>query len=86
MEKLVFETDDGEKIEFIIEAQIRMRGTDYILVSEDTEEEEAECRILQDISDASDSDAVYVEVEDGDLIETLMPLFEEELEDTDITT
>ena len=85
MDKLYFETGNGEGTEFTVEAQIRLRGTDYILVSGEPDEEgNAECRILQDISDIESDEAVYEEVEDDLLLETLMPLFEEELEDTDI--
>jgi hypothetical protein len=47
MEKLFFETTDGEQLELIIEAQVRMSGKNYILVSEDTEEEEAEAAAVE---------------------------------------
>ena len=84
MEKLVFQTEDGEK-EFIIEAEVRMSGKSYILISEETDEEEADCWILADVSRAEDEEAVYEEVTDEELLDLLMPLFEEELEDTDLT-
>ena len=84
MEKLLFETTEGEQLEFIIEAQVRMSGKNYILVSEDSDEEEAEAMILTDISDPGEEEAVYVPVEDEELLDTLMPLFEEELEDIEI--
>ena len=84
MEKLLFETTDGEELEFIIEAQVRMSGKNYILVSEDTDEEEAEAMILEDVSGPEEEEAVYVPVEDEELLNTLMPLFEEELEDAEI--
>jgi len=84
MEKLLFETTDGEQLEFIIEAQVRMSGKNYILVSEDTDEEEAEAMILEDVSGPEEEEAVYVPVEDDELLNTLMPLFEEELEDAEI--
>lgn len=84
MEKLFFETTDGEQLELIIEAQVRMSGKNYILVSEDTEEEEAEAMILEDVSGPEEEEAVYVPVEDDELLNTLMPLFEEELEDAEI--
>jgi hypothetical protein len=75
---------DGEKKEFIIEAQIRMSGKNYILVSEETEEEEAEAMILVDTSSPEEAEAVYEPVMDDELLDTLMPLFEEELEDAEI--
>ena len=84
MEKLFFERTDGEQLELIIEAQVRMSGKNYILVSEDTEEEEAEAMILEDVSGPEEEEAVYVPVEDDELLNTLMPLFEEELEDAEI--
>ena len=84
MEKLLFEAADGETKEFIIEAQIRMSGKNYILVSEETEEEEAEAMILVDTSSPEEAEAVYEPVMDDELLDTLMPLFEEELEDAEI--
>ncbi len=84
MERLLFTTTDGEELEFIIEAQVRMSGKNYILVSEDTDEEEAEAMILEDVSGPEEEEALYVPVEDEELLDTLMPLFEEELEDAEI--
>lgn len=85
MEKLIFESENGESIEFTVEAQIRMGGRNYLLVSEETEdEEEAVCRIFADLSEENDENALYEEVEDDGLIDTLLPLFEEELDETAI--
>lgn len=81
MDKTVFNSGLNEE-EFIIEAQVRLYGTDYLLVSGDGDEEEAPAMILKDISDPASEEAVYVEVTDDDEIAAVTPLFEEELEDT----
>ena len=56
----------------------------YKTVGEETEEEEAEAMILVDTSSPEEAEAVYEPVMDDELLDTLMPLFEEELEDAEI--
>ena len=81
-EKLVFQTDEGEVTLVVIE-QTRLNGADYLLVSEDTEEEEAGCLILKDVSGAEEKEARYEPVEDEALVDALMKIFAELLpEDT----
>ena len=78
-EKLIFTTDEGEEVEFTPAAQIRMGGTDYLLVTyEEGEEEEA--LILKDVSEKDAEEAVYEPVEDDAEIEALLPLFEEAMD------
>ena len=62
MEKIKFETDDGV-CEFYVIDETRISNRNYILVS-DSLEDEAEAMILKDVSAESDSEAVYVPVED----------------------
>ncbi len=83
MEKLVFTADDGEEMELLIQAQVRMSGKDYILVSEN-DDDETEVWIMKDISGPEEVDALFVPVEDEDETAAILPLFEEILEDVDI--
>lgn len=87
MEKLEFTADDGSVVNFYVEAQTRVNGMDYLLVSdkdEDDETDEAEAYILKDISEDSSEEAQYVFVEDEREIEALLKVFSEMLDDTDI--
>lgn len=87
MEKLEFIADDGSVVNFYVEAQTRVNGMDYLLVSdkdEDDETDEAEAYILKDISEDSSEEAQYVFVEDDREIEALLKVFSEMLDDTDI--
>ena len=80
--QIVFETDDGEELFYVLE-ETRVNGVNYILVAE-SEDEEAECLIMKDLSKDSDTDAVYEIVEDEGELDALLPVFAELLEDTDI--
>ncbi len=82
MNKLVFTSDDGEEIIFSVEAQVRLAGTDYLLVTDGEGEDDAAV-ILKDLSNGDDEEARYVPVEDEEELRVLLPLFEEEL-DADI--
>lgn len=77
--------DDGTEEEFFVEEQARVGGTDYLLVSDDPGGD-ANALILKDISEDSSGEARYVPVEDGAELEALIKVFEEMLEDTDLTT
>ena len=39
MEKILFETEDGEKQEFFVEEETRVGGVDYLLVTDSDGEE-----------------------------------------------
>ena len=83
MEKIVFQFDDAENVEFFVLEQTRINGSDYILVA-DSEEDEAECLILKDVSAPEDTEAVYEVVEDDVELTAVLKVFEELLEDTTI--
>ena len=63
MDKIKFVTDEGETVEFYVEEQTRVNGTDYLLVT-DSMDDEANAYILKDSSDETDPEADYVMVED----------------------
>ncbi len=84
MEKIKFTFEDTqEEVEFFVLEQTRISGKNYILVT-DSEEDEAECLILKDMSAAEDTESVYEIVEDEIELSSVLKVFEELLEDVDI--
>lgn len=81
MEKLQFETDEGVR-EFFILDETRISGRNYLLVA-DSPEDDAEAMILKDVSDESDTEAVYEPVEDDTELMAVAKVFEESLGDVE---
>ncbi|MCR5672945.1 MAG: DUF1292 domain-containing protein [Lachnospiraceae bacterium] len=81
MEKIKFETDDGV-CEFYVIDETRISNVNYILVS-DSLDDEAEAMILKDVSKESDTEAVYVPVEDDVELDAIASVFAENLGDID---
>lgn len=84
MDKITFYGDQDEKFDYYIIEQTRISGTNYILVTEDMENDDAEAYILKDISEESDTEAVYEFVEEDTEIQAVGKIFEELLEDMDL--
>lgn len=84
MEKITF-TFEGEDqaAEFYVLEQTKLGGVTYILVT-DSEEDDAECLILKDLSKAEEEESVYEVVEDDTELLAVSKVFEELLEDVDI--
>ncbi|CDE68506.1 MULTISPECIES: DUF1292 domain-containing protein [Jutongia] len=84
MQSINFITDEGEEIPFYIIEQTTLAGKDFLLVTDsDTDEDEAEVYIMQEISDQDDQ-TVYEFVEDEAQLEALSKVFAELLDDVDI--
>ena len=84
MEKIKFTFEDtNEEVDFFVLEQTRISGKNYILVT-DSEEDEAECLILRDMSAAEDTESLYEIVEDETELSGVLKVFEELLEDVDI--
>lgn len=81
-EKLIFTFED-EEVEFYVLEQTKVNGVSYILVA-DSEEDDGECLIMKDLSEAEDTESVYEIVEDEVELEALLRIFEELLEDVEI--
>ena len=81
-EKLVFTFDD-EEVEFYILEQTKVNGVSYLLVA-DSEEDDAECLIMKDLSKQEDKESLYEIVEDEVELQALLKVFVELLEDVDI--
>lgn len=80
MEQLEFMTDDNEKVKFYVIEETRVNGMNYLLVSE-SDDDEAKCYILKDVSSQESSEAAYEFVEDDNELESVFKIFEELLED-----
>ena len=84
MEKITF-TFEGEDqaVEFFVLEQTKLGGVTYILDT-DSEEDDAECLILKDLSKVEEDESVYEVVEDDTELLAVSKVFEELLEDVDI--
>lgn len=85
LEKIIFETDEGEE-EFYIIDDTRINGVNYILVTdaEDPDAEEIDVIILKDVSKDSDTESVYEVVTDENEMKSVAELFEESIGEVDI--
>ena len=83
MEKLIFQAENGEEVEFFVLEQTRVSGTNYLLVA-DSEEEDAECLILKDTAGEDEKESLYEIVEDEQELDALLTIFEQLLDDVDI--
>ena len=71
MQSINFITDEGEEIPFYIIEQTTLAGKDFLLVTDsDTQEDEAQVYIMQEISDQDDQ-TIYEFVEDEAQLELL---------------
>jgi hypothetical protein len=84
-EKVIFVDEDGNKVEMYVIEETRINNVNYILVTDDSESEEAEAYILKDISNDEDEEAVYELVDDESEIDYIGKIFSELLDEIDIT-
>ena len=84
MEKIKFMSEEmHEEVEFYVLEQTKVNGVSYILVT-DSEEDDAECLILKDISGDQSAESVYEIVEDDVELTAISRVFEELLEVVEI--
>ena len=84
MEKLVFEPEEGNPVEFYVSEQTKLGGIPYILVTEE-EEGDGEALILKDVSASEEEEAVYEIVEDETELDAVAAVFENMLEDIELS-
>ena len=86
MDKIPFIIEEtGEEAWFCVLEETRVNGTDYILVTEDDDQEaDAEALILKDVSSDQESDAIFEPVEDEGELHDVMKIFAELLDDVDL--
>ncbi len=82
-EKIVFTTQDNEKIEFYVLEQTMISGVNYILVADSVEDEEANALILRESANEAD-EIIYDVVEDDNELQAISKVFIEMLDDTEI--
>ena len=92
MEKIFFEAGDGEpmsdetgeELEFYVLEQTKLGGIQYILVADEAEGD-GEALILKDVSAPEDTEALYEIVEDETELDAVAAVFENILDDVEIT-
>jgi len=83
MEKVTFQKNENETVEYYILEQTRISGVNYLLVT-DTEEDDGEAVILKEISAAEDEIGGYTDDLTEEEFEAVVPIFENLLEDVDL--
>lgn len=89
LETIVITFEDGEETEFYVLEQTQLMGKNYYLVVpcedlDDNDSEEGECYVLKENMDVQDEEyGSYEFVEDEEELESLLPIFEELLDDGD---
>ena len=83
-EKIVLTDDEGNEVELYVVEETRINNVNYILVTEEEDEEEEIAHILKDVSDENDEEAIYEMVEDDSELDYIGRIFSELLEDIDI--
>lgn len=85
MEKITFTFEDtNETVDFFVLEQTKLNGATYLLVA-DNESDDAECLILKETESGNEQDNLYDIVEDDNELTSVSKVFEELLEDVDIT-
>ena len=82
-ERKITLVDDEQTLEFYVLEETKLNGSDYLLVTDAPEDEDGECYILKDVSEAEDPEAVYEFVEDEKELDAVFSVFEKLLEDAD---
>ncbi len=80
LEKITFNPDGEDPVEFFVLEQTRIGGVSYVLVT-DFEEGDGEALILKDISRDGDEESVFTIVSDDDELAAVAGVFENMLDD-----
>ena len=81
---LPFLTDDGKEIEFYILEQTMIGGINYLLVTDDIEDEDTEVMMMRENADSDGLYATYEFVEDEQELSAVSAVFAELMDDVDI--
>lgn len=84
LEKITFNPEGEEPVEFFVLEQTRIGGYNYILVT-DFEEGDGEALILKDISKDGEEESIFTIVSDDDELAAVSGVFEDMLEDVVFT-
>lgn len=80
LEKVTFNPDGEDPVDFYVLEQTRIGGFNYILVS-DSQEGDGEALILKDLSRDGEEESVYAIVSEEDELAAVADVFEEMLDD-----
>lgn len=82
MDKITFNPDGEEPVDFFVLEQTRIGGFNYILVT-DFEEGDGEALILKDLSKDGEEESVFTIVSDDTELAAVAQVFENMLEDVE---
>ncbi|MBP3325316.1 MAG: DUF1292 domain-containing protein [Coprococcus sp.] len=82
--KILFETEDGDKAEFSVLEQTTLGGINYLLVADDADEEGTFLVLKEDNDINSNEMVTFNIVEDERELEAVVKIFDELLEDVDL--
>lgn len=82
LEKIRFNAEGEDPVDFFVLEQTRIGGINYILVT-DFEEGDGEALILKDVSKDTDAEGVYTIVSDEQELNAVAGVFENMLEDVE---
>lgn len=85
MDKITFQMEGGEAVEFFVLEQTTLGGCNYLLVTEE-EDGDGEAYILKDLSRTEDVESIYEMVSDEDEMAAVADVFENLLDDVDFIT
>ena len=83
MEKVSFQKNENETVEYYILEQTRISGVNYLLVT-DVMEGDGEAVILKEVSAAEDEMGGYTDDLTEEEFEAVVPIFENLLEDIEL--
>jgi len=84
LEKITFNPDGAEPVDFFVLEQTRIGGYNYILVT-DFEEGDGEALILKDMSKDGEEESVFTIVSDDEELNAVAGVFENMLDDVEFT-
>ena len=82
LEKITFNPDGEDPVEFFVLEQTRIGGFSYVLVT-DFEEGDGEALILKDISRDGEEESVFTIVSDDEELAAVAGVFEKMLDDVE---
>ena len=83
MDSIIFDTEDGQQIEFVVLDETKFNEETYILVTEDAEAEEVEVMILKSVGSDEDTES-FESVEDEEELKAVSDIFAQQLAEDDI--
>lgn len=82
LEKITFNPEGEEPVDFFVLEQTRIGGFNYILVT-DFEEGDGEALILKDLSKDGEEESVFAIVSDDDELDAVAKVFESMMDDVE---